>query len=210
MSAVANRQIQRMIQRVAKRAFDVCGSACALFLLSPLLLLIAHRIRRDSRGPAIFQQQREGFLGKSFGILKFRTMVAHDAGDADTFEQARRADPRVTRVGGFLRQSSLDELPQLLNVLAGSMSLVGPRPHVPALSARFAPLIPGYYERLSAKPGITGLAQISGCRGETRTVAQMAARVALDRAYVAQISVQQDLLICVRTLQSSIGNDDAF
>jgi putative colanic acid biosynthesis UDP-glucose lipid carrier transferase len=149
-------------------------------------------------------------LGKPFAILKFRTMAAQKAGEVGVFEQARRADPRVTKVGGFLRQSSLDELPQLLNVLGGSMSLVGPRPHVAALSARFAPHIPGYYERLGAKPGITGLAQISGCRGETATVAQMAARVTLDRAYVERPSLQKDLLICVRTLQSSIGSDDAY
>jgi putative colanic acid biosynthesis UDP-glucose lipid carrier transferase len=199
-----------VLHHAGKRIIDICGAGAALVLLGPLLLLIADRIRRDSEGPALFRQDREGFLGKPFAILKFRTMAMPPTGETDVFEQARRADPRVTRVGAFLRQSSLDELPQLLNVLDGSMSLVGPRPHVSALSARFAPQIPGYYERLGAKPGITGLAQISGCRGETATVAQMAARISLDRAYVAQPSLRQDLLICLHTLNHSIGGDDAY
>jgi len=205
-----NGRLDVMLYHTGKRIFDVCVAGAALVLLAPLMLLIAERIRRDSEGPALFYQDREGFLGKPFAILKFRTMATPATGEFNVFEQAKRSDPRITRVGAFLRQSSLDELPQLLNVLRGSMSLVGPRPHVTALSERFAPLIQGYYERLRAKPGITGLAQVSGCRGETATVAQMAARIDLDRAYVAQRSLWQDLLICVRTLRSSIGGDDAY
>jgi lipopolysaccharide/colanic/teichoic acid biosynthesis glycosyltransferase len=159
-------------QRFAKRGFDIVVALAGLVLLMPLLLVIAFAIWRDGDGPILFRQVREGYRRSRFTILKFRTMV--DRGEPG-FVQARPDDPRVTVVGGYLRASSFDELPQLLNVLSGSLSLVGPRPHVPELSRRYAPLIEGYYERLDVKPGITGLAQIAGLRGETETLAQMAA-----------------------------------
>jgi putative colanic acid biosynthesis UDP-glucose lipid carrier transferase len=196
-----------LAQLLAKRAFDLGVALPGLLLLTPLLLVIAAAVRRDSVGPVLFRQIREGHLLSTFTILKFRTMRAH--GPAD-FAQARPNDPRVTRVGAYLRAASFDELPQLFNVLSGRLSLVGPRPHVPALSARWAPLIPGYYERLEVRPGITGLAQISGLRGETETLARMAARVRLDREYVRGWTFAGDLAIVLRTLASPLGDDRAY
>lgn len=194
-------------QRLAKCCFDIVVALGALALLSPLLLVIAFAIRRDDGGPILFRQVREGRLRSTFTILKFRTMMhrRHAA-----FEQAHRNDPRVTWIGAYLRAVSFDELPQLLNVLRGSLSLVGPRPHVPELSERYAARIDGYYERLLVRPGITGLAQINGERGETRMLAQMAARVHWDRIYVRTWSVAGDLTICARTLLIPLGQDRAY
>jgi lipopolysaccharide/colanic/teichoic acid biosynthesis glycosyltransferase len=194
-------------QRLAKCCFDIVAALAALVLLSPLLVVIALAIRRDDGGPILFRQIREGRQRGIFTILKFRTM-AHRRNTA--FEQAHRNDPRVTWIGAYLRAVSFDELPQLLNVLRGSLSLVGPRPHVPELSARYAAHIEGYYERLLVRPGITGLAQINGERGETRMLAQMAARVHWDRIYVRTWSVAGDLAICVRTLLIPLGQDRAY
>ena len=157
------------VGQFVKRAFDFVAAFAAVLLLAPLLIVISVAIRRDSKGPILFRQLREGYRLSLFTTLKFRTMVDKTK-DPTEFQQARKIDPRVTRVGAYLRRSSFDELPQLLNVLAGHMSLVGPRPHVPALSARYAGLIEDYYGRLNALPGITGLAQISGYRGETETL----------------------------------------
>jgi putative colanic acid biosynthesis UDP-glucose lipid carrier transferase len=194
-------------QRVAKRSFDVVAALTAILLLAPLLLVIAVAIRRDSRGPVLFRQTREGYRRSTFVILKFRTMV--DRGPC-RFEQARPNDPRVTAVGAYLRASSFDELPQLFNVLAGTLSLVGPRPHVPELSARYAAFIDGYYERLDVRPGITGLAQISGLRGETETLSQMAARVRFDQRYVRTWTFAGDLAICLKTLFIPLHQDRAY
>jgi lipopolysaccharide/colanic/teichoic acid biosynthesis glycosyltransferase len=196
-----------LAQLLAKRGFDLAVALAGLVLLAPLLLVIAAAVRRDSVGPVLFRQLREGYRRSSFIILKFRTMRAR--GPAG-FAQARPNDPRVTRVGAYLRAASFDELPQLFNVLTGRLSLVGPRPHVPALSARWAPLIPGYYERLDVRPGITGLAQISGLRGETETLARMAARVRLDREYVHSWSLAGDVAILLRTLSIPLGEDHAY
>jgi putative colanic acid biosynthesis UDP-glucose lipid carrier transferase len=194
-------------QRIAKRGFDIVVALAGLVLLMPLLLIIALAIWRDGDGPILFRQTREGYRRSRFTILKFRTMVH---GGQGAFVQARPDDPRVTVVGAYLRASSFDELPQLLNVLSGSLSLVGPRPHVPELSQRYAALIEGYYERLDVKPGITGLAQIAGLRGETETLAQMAARVSLDREYARGWSFAGDLVICLKTLFIPLSQDRAY
>jgi putative colanic acid biosynthesis UDP-glucose lipid carrier transferase len=200
-------QRRPLIQRYAKRGFDLAVSLIAIVFLAPLMLVISYAIKREGGGPVLFRQTREGFRRSSFTILKFRTMAqAASAG----FRQARPNDPRVTPVGAYLRAASFDELPQLFNVLGGSLSLVGPRPHVPELSARFAPQIEGYYERLDAPPGLTGLAQIADLRGETETLQQMSARIRFDRAYVRGWSFWGDVMICLKTLLIPLGQDRAY
>jgi putative colanic acid biosynthesis UDP-glucose lipid carrier transferase len=192
---------------LAKRCFDILVAATALLVLAPLMAVIAAAIRRDTPGPALFRQRREGYRRSRFNILKFRTMVDRRQ---PLFVQARRNDPRVTRLGAYLRAASLDELPQLLNVLRGELSMVGPRPHMPELSAQFASRIEGYYERLEAPPGMTGLAQIAGLRGQTETLALMAERVKFDKLYVRTWSFRGDLTICLKTLLMPLGHDRAY
>lgn len=166
----------------AKRLADLFLSSLALVLvLSWLVPLIALLIRLDSPGPVFFRQKRSGRGRKPFVCYKFRTM--YHTSMAMPFVQARGNDPRVTPLGDFLRRSSLDEFPQFFNVLLGSMSLVGPRPHVPDLDARFGATVSNYFERNTVKPGITGLAQVKGCRGETSTEDHMSDRIALDVQY---------------------------
>jgi putative colanic acid biosynthesis UDP-glucose lipid carrier transferase len=200
-------QQKSFIQRYAKRGFDMVVSLTAIVFLAPLFLIVSIAIIHEDGGPVLFRQQREGVRRSCFTILKFRTMTQ---GGSTGFQQARPNDPRVTPVGAYLRAASFDELPQLFNVLAGSLSLVGPRPHVPELSARFAPQIEGYYERLEAPPGLTGLAQVSGLRGETETLEQMSARIRFDKAYVRNWSFWGDLMICFRTLVIPLGQDRAY
>jgi lipopolysaccharide/colanic/teichoic acid biosynthesis glycosyltransferase len=201
------RRLDAPVPRVAKRGFDILVALASIILLVPLLAVIAAAIRRDSSGPVLFTQLREGYRRSRFTILKFRTMFDRCQ---SPFEQARRDDPRVTRVGAYLRAASFDELPQLFNVLLGHLSLVGPRPHLPELSARFAPRIEDYYERLEAPPGLTGLAQIAGLRGETETLELMAARVRFDKFYVRNWTFWGDLTICVNTLLMPLGQDRAY
>jgi exopolysaccharide biosynthesis polyprenyl glycosylphosphotransferase len=176
---------------------DIAFSILFLCLFSPLFLLIPILIRLDSRGPALFRQTRLGLGGAPFEILKFRTMTVLENGDR--IVQATRNDPRITCVGRFLRKSSLDELPQLVNVLKGEMSLVGPRPHARAHDAYYGARIPDYIRRQLAKPGITGWAQVHGHRGETPTLDSMSQRVAFDLWYVEHANAALDLEILVRT-----------
>ena len=181
---------------LAKRVVDLVLAPAVLMALLPVLLLIALLIRLESRGPVLYRQPRNGRDRQVFMILKFRTMhVGIEDG-----RQAQRGDHRVTRVGRFLRRTSLDELPQLVNVLRGEMSLVGPRPHPLWLDERFGSEIPGYACRFAVPPGITGLAQINGCRGETPDVATMARRVEWDSRYVERCSPMLDLKILALTL----------
>ena len=184
-------------ERAVKRTLDVVGSVTAILFLSPLFLLAAIAIKLDSGGPIIFQQRRTGFNAKEFVIFKFRTMTVLEDGAAIT--QACRGDLRTTRVGKFLRRSSIDELPQLLNVLKGEMSLVGPRPHAVAHDREYEVHIADYGFRRHIKPGITGWAQVNGLRGETRSLETMTERVKLDLWYINNWSLGFDISILART-----------
>jgi putative colanic acid biosynthesis UDP-glucose lipid carrier transferase len=186
----------------SKRTMDVVLGSAGLVVLSPLLLLIALCIKLDSRGPVLYRQARHGLDGEVFLLLKFRTLRA-EACDPATgeFRQVTCDDPRVTRIGRLLRWTSLDELPQLVNVLSGEMAIVGPRPHPVALNDHYAPRIDGYLERHAVKPGITGWAQVNGLRGETDTLDKMERRVRHDLHYVANWSLALDLRIIARTLR---------
>jgi Undecaprenyl-phosphate glucose phosphotransferase len=181
-----------------KRCVDVIGAASALLLLSPLMLITALLIRLDSPGPVFFFQTRNGFNGRAFRIVKFRTM--HVLEDGDTIRQATRTDPRVTQLGRWLRRANIDELPQLFNVLNGEMSLVGPRPHAVAHNTEFEKLVANYAFRHHVKPGITGWAQVNGYRGETPTADVMAKRVEFDLWYINNWSLWTDIRILFRTL----------
>jgi exopolysaccharide biosynthesis polyprenyl glycosylphosphotransferase len=180
-----------------KRAMDLVLAAGLLCVFAPLLLLIAVLIRLDSAGPILFRQTRLGLNGRPFDILKFRSMSVLENGDR--IVQATRNDPRITRVGGILRKASLDELPQLVNVLKGEMSLVGPRPHARAHDEHYEKLIEIYRLRQTVKPGITGWAQVHGLRGETPTLASMRERVEHDVWYAQNLSLALDIEILVRT-----------
>jgi len=184
----------------AKRAVDVVGALSALVLFLPLLAVIALIIRVESSGPAVFRQRRGGLNGKPFTIYKFRTMRALE--DGDVIEQAKRADPRITPFGAILRRTSMDELPQLVNVLLGDMSLVGPRPHALAHDRFYEQLIPNYSGRLRTRPGLTGLAQVAGLRGETRELSQMAERVHYDLRYIEEWSIVLDIKLLAGTVQA--------
>lgn len=183
---------------VLKRALDVAGAGAGLLLLAPLLLLVALLIRVDSRGPVLFPQDRHGLGGRVFRIYKFRTMTA--AASREAFRQATAGDARITRIGNILRRTSIDELPQLFNVLIGDMSLIGPRPHPLALDAHYRELIPHYMDRYAVRPGMSGLAQVSGHRGPTPTTADMAARVESDLRYIEDWSFGLDLRILLKTV----------
>jgi len=185
-------------ERAVKRAVDMLLAAAALVLLSPLMLVLAAFIKLESPGPALFLQSRNGFNGRSFSILKFRSMRVLENGP--TIRQATRDDPRVTNLGRMLRRTNLDELPQLLNVLRGEMSLVGPRPHAAAHNSEYEQRIATYAFRYHVKPGITGWAQVHGYRGETRTIDLMEKRVAHDLWYINNWSFWLDTRILLRTL----------
>jgi putative colanic acid biosynthesis UDP-glucose lipid carrier transferase len=178
---------------VAKRLFDVVVASAALVVLSPLMLLIAAAIRIGSPGSVIFRQKRYGLDGTQISVYKFRSMYVSE--DGDKVVQAKRGDSRVTPIGHFLRKYSLDELPQLINVLQGRMSLVGPRPHAVAHNEEYRKLIKGYMIRHKVRPGMTGWAQVNGQRGETVRVEDMAARVQFDLAYLREWSLLLDLKI---------------
>jgi len=184
-------------EQLEKRACDIVLAALALVILSPLMLMSALAVRLDSPGPVIFRQRRAGFDGATFAIYKFRTMRVME--DGPQVAQTRRNDPRVTRVGRLLRQSSIDELPQLFNVLKGDMALVGPRPHALAHDDQYRGAIASYAHRHHVKPGITGWAQVNGQRGETRQVEDMERRVELDLWYIDNWSLTLDLRILWRT-----------
>ena len=205
--ATLHRQPIRDWGRIAKRAMDVGLSAVLLILLAPLLAGLALAIRLDSPGPALFRQPRQGFNDKAFELLKFRTM-RHDPGAP--FVQASVNDERVTAVGAWLRRNSLDELPQLINVLRGEMSLVGPRPHQIALSAAFMQQIQRYATRHRVKPGITGLAQVYGWRGATDTEEKMAGRISHDLYYIENWSLMLDLKIIALTVLTGFAHKNAY
>ncbi|HTX50344.1 MAG TPA: sugar transferase [Caulobacteraceae bacterium] len=177
---------------------DVVGAGLGLLFLAPFLLLVAVLIRLESPGPSLFRQRRTGLNGATFIIYKFRTMEVLE--DGPIVNQATRRDCRATGFGRFLRKTSIDELPNLINVLKGEMSLVGPRPHAVAHDRHWATVAAGYDGRFRAKPGITGLAQVEGFRGEMLNTESVAARVAYDLQYIRDWSVALDLKILLRTL----------
>jgi putative colanic acid biosynthesis UDP-glucose lipid carrier transferase len=190
--------------QILKRAFDIIFSTVVLiFIFSWLFPIIAFLIKVSSPGPIFFKQQRAGKGNQPFNCLKFRTMVLNDRG----FKQATKNDPRVTHIGKFLRKTSLDELPQFLNVLVGDMSIIGPRPHPLKLNEEFYPKIEKFMARHYIKPGITGLAQAKGYRGETKTDHSMRGRVKLDRFYIENWSFILDLKIVIATVIALIKGD---
>ncbi len=195
-----------------KRAIDVAFALLALVALSPLMLAAALAIRLDSPGPILFLQRRTGFANIGFDILKFRTMHDH-APEEGRLTQATRHDPRVTRVGWFLRRTSLDETPQFFNILRGDMSLVGPRPHAPGTCAGgkpFEQVTPHYPARHRVKPGLTGLAQVRGWRGETNTEEKLLRRVESDLEYIEKWSLCLDIVILARTVVSVFARCNAY
>lgn len=195
-------------EQLLKRSLDVIGASAGIVVLSPLMLLTALLIKLDSRGPILFTQARNGFNGRAFRIFKFRTMSVLE--DGPSIRQATKDDPRVTRLGRILRQTSIDELPQLFNVLRGDMSIVGPRPHAIAHDAEYGQAIARYAFRHHVKPGITGWAQVNGCRGETQTLDMMIKRVELDIWYINNWSICLDLKILLKTLVEVLCRRSAY
>ncbi|HWU84308.1 MAG TPA: undecaprenyl-phosphate glucose phosphotransferase, partial [Rhodocyclaceae bacterium] len=186
------------INGLIKRVSDIGIAASILLLISPLLLLIALAVKLTSSGPVIFKQRRYGLDGEEILVYKFRSMTVCE--DGQVVKQAQKNDTRLTPIGGFLRKTSLDELPQFINVLQGRMSIVGPRPHAIAHNEMYRKLIKGYMVRHKAKPGITGWAQVNGLRGETETVDKMAARIEYDLDYLRNWSLGLDLKIILMTV----------
>jgi putative colanic acid biosynthesis UDP-glucose lipid carrier transferase len=193
---------------LVKRATDLIFASLILAMIAPFMILIAAMVRLSSSGPVVFRQRRYGLDGEEITVYKFRTMTVSE--DGETIVQARRNDPRITRVGRFLRRYSLDELPQLINVLQGRMSLVGPRPHAVAHNEEYRRLITGYMRRHKVLPGITGLAQVNGCRGATANVEDMQARVNYDLDYLRRWSPVLDLSILFRTVSTVLGQKNAY
>ncbi len=191
-----------------KRSFDLAMATIVLGLVALPMLVIAALIKGTSRGPVFFCQRRYGLDGREFFVWKFRSMTVCEDGNA--IQQATKNDERVTRVGAILRKTSLDELPQLFNVLAGSMSLVGPRPHATAHNELYRTQIQGYMLRHKIKPGITGLAQVNGCRGETETLDKMEQRVHFDHQYIREWSLWLDVSILIQTFKIVFSRQNAY
>jgi putative colanic acid biosynthesis UDP-glucose lipid carrier transferase len=196
------------LNSMIKRTSDIVLSGVILLLLAPLMLAIAVAVRMSSPGPVIFRQRRYGLYGEEIIVYKFRTMKVMENGNSVV--QARRDDERVTPVGAFLRSTSLDELPQFINVLQGRMSIVGPRPHAVAHNEQYRKLIKGYMLRHKVKPGITGWAQVNGLRGETATLDKMEARLQYDLDYLRNWSLWLDLWIVLRTVKVVLTRENAF
>ncbi|MBF9233898.1 sugar transferase [Microvirga alba] len=208
----SRREAERGLQIAAKRCFDVAVAICLIILLAPGLLMIAAAIKLTSPGAVLFRQQRYGVGKKQFAILKFRTMSVGSCDPAGV-QQTRLGDARVTPVGRFLRKTSLDELPQLFNVLRGDMSLVGPRPHVPGMLAGgmlYEDLVPEYFDRLRVRPGVTGLAQVNGLRGSTEDPATARARISDDLTYIDHWSLMLDFKILIMTARTEFLSGSGF
>lgn len=211
LPTVTRRQISPTHRRAStslKRMLDIVVSAFVLLLLLPAFSAVALAVALDSRGPIFFRQRRTGLNGQIFTILKFRTMTVEE--DGDVIAHATRGDKRVTRVGAFLRETSFDELPQLINILRGDMSLVGPRPHALAHDVHYGVLVPRYAERFGVRPGLTGLAQVRGLRGEIRQLDCMNRRVEADADYAANWSFRGDLMIILKTVPMLIRRVNAY
>ena len=196
------------INGFVKRASDIVLSALILILISPLLLVLAIGVKLSSTGPVIFRQRRTGLDGEIIEVYKFRSMRAEDNGPV--VKQATRDDPRITPFGALIRRTSLDELPQFVNVLQGRMSIVGPRPHAVAHNEQYRKLVKAYMARHKVKPGITGWAQVNGLRGETDTLDKMAARIEYDLEYLRNWTLGLDLLIIARTVKLVFRDRSAY
>lgn len=197
----------RIVGGTGKRLFDIFAAGSALICLSPVLLGVWALVRLESPGPGLYRQRRGGFQGRPFYILKFRTMRTCEG---RSITQAKQGDNRTTPLGCFLRKYSIDELPQLINVLMGNMSIVGPRPHALAHDRQFSTVDRRYVGRHHARPGITGLAQVSGSRGPTDTNEKIIRRTLFDLAYVSGWSWKMDIEILLRTVLVVIRDSDAF
>lgn len=198
-----------MVQTVSKEFFDRSFAAFALLVLMPLIIAIALAVKRSSPGPVFFRQKRRGQGGREFRIYKFRTMRQH-VEPAGQVTQAKKGDPRVTRVGSFLRRTSLDELPQFINVLKGEMSVVGPRPHATEHDEIYRGLVENYMQRYRIKPGITGWAQVNGFRGETDGLDKMAGRIEFDLYYIGNRTLWLDLKIVFLTVLRGFSGANAY
>ncbi len=195
------------INSLVKRASDIVLASLIQLMLAPLMLIIAIAVKVTSPGPIIFKQRRYGLYGEQIIVYKFRSMTVSE--DGPNVVQAKKDDKRVTRIGAFLRSSSLDELPQFINVLQGRMSIVGPRPHAVAHNELYRKLIKGYMLRHKVRPGITGWAQVNGLRGETDTLEKMKARIEFDLDYLRSWSLSLDLWIILRTVKVVLRRDNA-
>ena len=207
ISAFVRPAAARPAHSLLKRGLDIVVSLMLLVFFAPVMLLVAFAIYLDSGGPVLFRQARGGLDGGAFRILKFRTMYPSGAAQV---VQARKGDSRITPIGGLLRKTSVDELPQLINVLKGEMSLVGPRPHALDHDVDFARASAPYYQRFATRPGITGLAQARGFRGEIRTTADLTSRLEADIAYIENWSFFLDVKIMVRTAVVVLFQSSAY
>ena len=196
------------VDGMLKRVFDIALALVALGLAAIPMLLVALAVKLTSRGPILFKQKRYGLDGKEISVWKFRSMTTTENGAKVV--QAQKNDARITKVGGFIRKTSLDELPQLINVLMGTMSLVGPRPHANAHNEFYRKEIDGYMMRHKVKPGITGLAQVNGCRGETETIDKMEKRVFFDHQYIREWTIWLDLKILFKTIWVVLKRENAY
>jgi Undecaprenyl-phosphate glucose phosphotransferase len=196
--------------RILKRGLDLVAASILLVLLSPLLLIIACLVKLDSPGPALFRQTRHGFNNELIRVLKFRSMSTFKDDARGEFRQAVQGDSRITRVGRIIRRTNIDELPQLINVLRGEMSMVGPRPHALAHNDMFANRVRRLWRRHNVKPGITGWAQVNGLRGETDTIEKMRKRVEYDLYYIDNWSFFFDLKIMIMTVLSKKSYENAW
>ncbi len=194
--------------RAVKRLFDISVASCLLLCFAPIMVLVALLIKFDSRGPVFFRQWRTGKDGAPFSIFKFRTMVQHET-PAHAIDFVRTGDPRITRLGRLLRNTSIDELPQIFNVLKGEMAMVGPRPQPLCHIDHFAPAIPDYTRRLSVKPGITGLVQVSDMRSLVDNIEDHRRRVLMDLEYIDGWSIWLDVVICIRTASTMLQRYEA-
>ena len=197
---------------ITKRIFDVCFSALGLIVFSPLMLAAAMAIRMGSKGPVLFKQRRYGFNNEVIEVFKFRSMY-HETADPEAKQVVTRGDARVTRIGRFMRKTSIDELPQLFNVLRGDLSLVGPRPH--AVNAHtenklWDEVVDGYFARHKVKPGVTGWAQVNGWRGEVDTPLKIRERVNCDLYYIENWSLMLDMYILLITPMKLINTENAY
>jgi putative colanic acid biosynthesis UDP-glucose lipid carrier transferase len=196
------------VDGMLKRGCDVALASVCLAIAALPMLVIAALVKMTSPGPVFFRQRRYGLDGREILVWKFRSMRVCENGPQ--VHQAKKQDPRVTPVGAFLRRTSLDELPQLFNVLEGSMSLVGPRPHASAHNEHYRRLIPGYMLRHKVKPGITGLAQVRGFRGETDSLDKMASRIQCDLQYIREWTLWLDVRILLETVRVVVSRENAY